>query len=233
MTEHLYKPFEEELNKLRYRLFRMGTLVQQQIEFTINALVENNLELPRQVLELEVKVDKIDLKIDKQCLRIFALHQPVAMDLRLVLSAVSMNDNMELIGDMATNIAEDILKLKHIPGLVSKTKLPELGNHVLSIISKIIDSFVNADYDNAMEAIRMDKYSSDLYNQNFEILTSIMKQDNSNIETAAYLIDINRNIHAISRQARSIAQELVFLYQAKLIKHKDDEEIQDEMVESE
>ena len=220
MNEHLYKPFEEELNKLRYRLIRMGTLVQQQSEFTYTSLTENNLELARQVLELEIKVNKLDIKIDKQCLRIFALHQPVAMDLRLVLSAVSMNDNMELIGDMTSNVAESILKMKHIPGLVAKTKLPELGRHVVLIVTKLMDSFVNMNKELAIEAINMDKLSNELSNQSFDILTEIMNQDNSVIETSAHLIDINRNMQSISRQTKSIAEELVFLFEAKIIKHQ-------------
>ena len=220
MADHVLKRFDEELNKLRYRLVKMGTLVQQQIELAVSALLNDNSEQAKLVLSLEDKVDKLDIKIDKQCLRIFALHQPVAMDLRLVLSAVSMNDNMELIGDLASNVANNVLALKASPGLIKKTKLEEMGRTLGQIISKLMDSFVNFDIELAIESIKMDAEINNLFKENFKLLTDIMKTDGSLIDSCCLLLDINRNIQAISRQAISIAQELVFLVEARLIKHQ-------------
>ena len=111
IQEHIIKKFDEELNKLRFRLVKMGSLVQEQVEYAIRALTSNSTELAQIVIEHDDKVDKLDSKIDKQCLRIFALHQPMAMDLRLVMSAYSINDDMELIGDLSTNIAKNILDM--------------------------------------------------------------------------------------------------------------------------
>ena len=221
MAEHLLKRFEDELTKLRYRLVKMGTLVQQQIEYAINSVIDNNVDYANLVIETEIKIDKLDLKIDKQCLKIFALHQPVAMDLRLVLSAVSMNDKLELIGDLATNIAQNVQNMMLPHGLVIKTKLNDMGKMVNVIISKLMDSFVNMDNDLALESIKMDSEIDSYYKENFSILITLMKSDCDLIEPCSYLLDINRNIQAISRQARSIAQELVFLFEAKMIKHQD------------
>lgn len=220
MAEHIFKRFDDELNKLRYRLIKMGTLVQQQIELAINSLMENNEEHARLVLSIEQKVDKLDIKIDKQCLRIFALHQPVAMDLRLVLSTLSINDNMELIGDLATNIAKDVLALKLAPGFINKTKFDELSKTVSSLISKLMDSFVNMNQALSWEVINIDKRVNELYEENFHEITKLMKIDCNQIENCSYLLDINRNIQSIALQAKSIAQELIFLFEAKIIKHQ-------------
>lgn len=225
MANHLLKVFDDELNKLRYRLVKMGTLVQEQIEYSINALILDKKELADIVLEIETKVDKLDIKIDKQCLKIFALHQPVALDLRLVLSAISINDNMELIGDLASNIARNIQKMNIQPGILKKTKFIEIGKTLELSISNLMDSFVNMNKELAIKAIKSDTEIRILFDKNFELITELMIQDNQLIEYGCYLIDINRNFQSISRQARSIAQELVFLFDAKMIKHLSFEEI--------
>jgi phosphate transport system protein len=225
MANHILKLFDEELNKLRYRLVKMGTLVQEQIEYSINSLLEDKKELANIVLEIEKKVDNLDIKIDKQCLRIFALHQPVALDLRLVLSAISINDNMELIGDLASNIAKNVKKMTIQPGILKKTKFEEMGKVLDMIITKLMDSFVNVNKELALEAIKSDSEIMILFDQNFKLINDLMVADNELIEYGCYLIDINRNIQAISRQARSIAQELVFLFEAKMIKHLSLDEI--------
>lgn len=220
MGEHVLKRFDEQLNKLRYRLVKMGTLVQQQFDFAVNSVLDNNIDLAKLVLETEIEIDKLDLKIDKQCLKIFALHQPVAMDLRLVLSAVSINDKLELIGDLSTNIAKNIIDIVLPSGLIDKTKFNEMGKTVKNIISMIMDSFVNMNNSLAWDAVKLDADVENLYNDNFIILTKIMKEDSAMIDVCSHLLDINRNLQAISRQTRSIGQELVFLFEAKMIKHK-------------
>ncbi len=228
MNEHVFKKFDEELNKLRYRLVKMGTLVQQQLELAVKALSENDSHNAELALEIEDKIDKLDIKIDKQCLKIFALHQPVAMDLRLVLSAVSINDNMELIGDLTSDIAESIMQMLAPPGLMQKTKLPDMGRSVEHIISSLMDSFVNMNIELAYETIKLDTNLKDLYKENFSMITDLMKNDNKLVDSCSYLLEINRNFLGISRQVRSIAQELVFLFVAKLIKHQN---IEDEIID--
>ncbi|MGA2297893.1 MAG: phosphate signaling complex protein PhoU [FCB group bacterium] len=225
MAEHLLKNFDDDLNKLRYRLVKMGTLVQQQVEFTFKALLEDNLEYAKLVIETEKKVDKLDIKIDKQCLKIFALHQPVAMDLRLVLAAVSINDKMELIGDLANNIAHNIIEMNNLPGLIAKTKFPELTEAVQLMLSTLMDSYVNLDDDLAIEVIKSYSDVKRIYFDNFNAILLLMKNDIYLIELGSFLIDINRNIQVISRQARTIAQELVFLVEARMIRHQNIEEI--------
>jgi phosphate transport system protein len=137
------------------------------------------------------------------------------------LSAVSINDNMELIGDFATNIAKNVMEMNIRPGLIEKTKMKMLGDTIILISSKLMDSFVNMNNDIAIEVIKIDYESEKSFKENFEELTGFMKIDNQLIESCSYLIDINSSMHFISRQIRSVAQELVFLFEAKMIKHQE------------
>ena len=111
----MHRSFEDDLDKLRTRLIRMGSLVEEQVELAFRALLEGNEELAKFIIGRDDKVDKLDIKIDKQCQRIFALQQPVASDLRLLLAAIKINNELERIGDMAKDLTEyDIYKLEEL-----------------------------------------------------------------------------------------------------------------------
>lgn len=116
----MYHYLEEELDQLRTRIIKMGSLVEEQIEFAFRALFEGNLELAKLVVERDDKVDKFDIKIDKHCQRIFALTQPVAIDLRLIMSALKINNDLERMGDIAVNIAERVPPLMNYRDLLVK-----------------------------------------------------------------------------------------------------------------
>lgn len=220
MTEHVLKRFDEELTKLRHRLIKMGTLVQSQIEMSLKAVIDNNQEISKIVIAQEEKVNELDIKIDKQCMKIFALHQPVALDLRLVLSAFSMNDNFENIGDFAASISESFLKISIEPGLVKRFKFEKLSAALEELISIILDALINMSVEQAMDAVKFESRIDLLYEENLAIMIETMKAEPNLIEPCAYLIDINRNLQLIARQAKNIAQELVFVVEARSIKHR-------------
>lgn len=225
MAEHIIKRFDEELTKLRYRLVKMGTLVQQQIEMALEALQTNNHEIARIVVEMDDKVDKLDMKIDKQCLRIFALHQPVAMDLRMVLSAVKINDSMEILGDLATNIAQNVLNTNLQPGLLSETTFIEMSDKLKKMLTKLLDSFVYLNAELALEVIKLSPEIDRLFSDNFDKLTNLIVRDHSILKSVSYLFDTNRNLQYISDQSVSIAGELIFLVEAKVIRHQNPEDL--------
>ena len=134
MKEHISKRFDDELNKLRFRLVSMGTLVQQQIEYTIKAIVSDNMDYAKVVLELEDKINSLDVKIEKQCVRVIALHQPVARDLRLILTGYQINIYLEIMGDMATNIVKDFMEMLTPLELIEDTKIPGMAEKIQLMI---------------------------------------------------------------------------------------------------
>lgn len=225
MNEHVLKRFDQELTKLRYRLVRMGTLVQQQIEMTVNALISGNMDYAKVVIELEDKINSIDVKIEKQCVRMIALHQPVARDLRLILTGYQINIYLEIMGDMATNIIKDVMEMLTPPELIAETKIPEMATKIQLMITKLLDSFIDMDFELALEAIRLEVEIDAMHKENFETLTNKMMYNNRFVQPCSYLLDVNRNFQILARQTRSIAQELVYLFDARVAKHKDADEI--------
>jgi len=214
------KPFEENLDKLRTRLIRMGSLVEEQVEFALRAMKEGNAELARIVVDRDDKVDKLDLKIDKQCQRIFALNQPVASDLRLLLAAIKINNELERIGDMATVIAKTVINDPSTVALAEEIGLERLSNGVHKLLTTSIDAFINNDPEMAAHVIPADSTLNTLSKELQSALTEVMERTPAKVHDGAQLLI---SIHILGRMAdhaTNIAENVIFLVAAKLVRHR-------------
>jgi phosphate transport system protein len=216
----MYHYLEEELDQLRTRVIKMGSLVEEQIDFAIRSLFESNLELAKIVIERDEKVDKFDIKIDKQCQKIFALTQPVAIDLRLIMSALKINNDLERMGDIAVNIAERTEHLEGYVELLKRVKLDEMSTNVKGMVRKTIDSFVNNDNSLAIEVIKSDDVVDNYERNIFYTLIDEMEKDNSLIKPCAYAISLLRHLERLADHSTNISEEVVFLLESKIIKHR-------------
>jgi phosphate transport system protein len=214
------RQFEHQIDKLRKRVLKMSSLVDEQVEFAFRAIDEENLELAQLVIDRDDKVDKYDVKIDKLCQKLIALNQPVAMDLRYIMSSITINTNLERIGDIATNIAENFLFLKYKPPFLSRIKFNEMADLAKGMIKSALDAFINNDPKLAEEVIKSDDLM-DKYNiENHQILKQIMKEDPENIDAAVTLLVISRQIERLGDHATNIAEDVYFIVEAQMIKHK-------------
>jgi phosphate transport system protein len=218
----MYQYLEEELDQLKTKIIKMGSLVEEQIEFAFKALFEENLELAKIVIERDDKVDRYDIKIDKHCQRIFALTQPVAFDLRLIMSAMMINSDLERMGDIAVNISERAKPLMGHKDLLLKMKVDEIAGMVQKTVKMSIDSFVNNDPELAKDIIRLDDEVDMLDKEIFQLLVNAMKEDKECIEPCSHIITLVRNIERLSDHATNIAEDVIFLVDAKIIKHSKD-----------
>ncbi|MHB8580137.1 MAG: phosphate signaling complex protein PhoU [Ignavibacteriaceae bacterium] len=214
------RQFDIQIEKLKKKILKMSSLVDEQVEFSIKAIDENDRELAKLVIERDVKVDKYDVKIEKICQKIFALNQPVAMDLRLIMSAITINTNLERIGDIAVNIAENFLILKSKPDFISRTKYSEMATLVKEMIRNAIDSFIQNDPKLAQKVIQTDPIIDSYNIDNHQILIDLMKEDPVNIEPAVALLVISRQIERLGDHATNIAEDVFFIVEAQMIKHK-------------
>lgn len=214
------KTFEEDLDKLRTRLIRMGSLVEEQVEFAIRALREGNQELARIVVERDDKVDKLDLKIDKQCQRIFALNQPVATDLRLLLSAIKINNELERIGDMATNIAQVVITSPGSVGFAEQVGIDRMSRAVHTLLKSSIDAFINNDPELAAHILPTDSTIDNLYNELQATLIEAMHNDPTRVADGAHLLICIHDLERMADHATNIAENVIFLVRAKLVRHR-------------
>ncbi len=216
----MYQYLEEELDLLKTKVIKMGSLVEEQIEFAVRSLFEKNIELSKIVIERDTKVDKFDVKIDKLCQKIFALTQPVAVDLRLIMSALKINNDLERMGDIAVNIAERVEPLINYVDLLKKVQLNFMAEKVITVVQKSIDSFVNNDHELAAGVIKSDDVIDNLEREIFYKLIDEMINDNKLINPGAHSISLLRHLERLADHATNIAEEVIFLVDAKIIKHK-------------
>ncbi len=230
------RQFEFQIEKLKKKILKMCSLVDEQVEYAIRAVESNDLELGNLVIERDNKVDKYDLKIDKICQKIIALNQPVAMDLRLIMSALTINNNLERVGDIAVNIVENYKFIKDKRDLIKQTKFPEMSKLTREMLRNSIDSFIQNDPKLAQKVIQTDSIIDNYNIENHNILIEIMKEDPSTIEAAVALIVISRQLERLGDHATNIAEDVFFIVEAQMIKHKyekyifsdDDDEDDDE-----
>lgn len=211
---------DEHIEKLKRRVMKMCSLVDEQVQAAIKSVEEENLDLAKEVIEKDNKVDKYDNKIDKICQKIFALTQPVAMDLRLIMSSLTINNNLERIGDIAVNIAEYIIMIQKKPTFYNQTNLDEMFKVVKQMLKDSIDSYIAGNEAVARTVIEADDHLDQMNFDNHKILIDIMKQDPNNIEPAIALLVMSRQLERLGDHCTNIAEDVFFIVEAHLVKHK-------------
>ncbi len=211
--------FEQQLEQLRTNIIRMGSLVDEQIELAIKALLESNSELAAFVIGRDKKVDEFDNLIDSQCEQIFALTQPVAVDNRLIMAALKINNELERIGDIAVNIAERAESLREHTEFLKSTKITIMASVARTMVARAIDSFVNNDPETARKVCAEDDVVDDLDNEIFHQLVHQTKEAPGLIEPAAHIMMLSRHLERLADHATNIAEDVVFLVDGKIIKH--------------
>jgi len=209
-----------QLEKLKKMMIEMSSIVENQVELTFLSVKEGNKDLAKKVIELDNDVDKYDVKIEKLCQRIFALNQPYAMDLRFIMSAFAINNNLERIGDIAVNISESAISLKALPHFIEQTKFFEMSEVVKEMLKDSIDSYIRTDADLSKKVIATDDKLDNLNSENCSYLKELMKKDSAAIDEALNFFVISRQVERMGDHCTNIAENVYFIVEAQLIKHK-------------
>jgi len=215
--------FEHELVQLKQKLIAMGTIVDHQLGGACRALFQANPQLAQTVIAGDKQVDELDNQIDKDCQRIFALIQPVAIDLRLLMSALKMNTQLERMGDIAVNIAERTEPLMAYNEFLTSTRLSEMAQIARIMTKDALDAFVQGNAGIATRVLESDDVVDRLDRQIFAQMVSEMEQDHSLIAPASHILILSRHIERLADHATNIAEDVIFLLEARLVKHHAEE----------
>ncbi|MEW5842826.1 MAG: phosphate signaling complex protein PhoU [Bacteroidota bacterium] len=216
MREH----FEQEIDNLKTNLIKMASLVDEQVERVITALEKGNIELCKGIKAKDLEIDAYDNLIQTQCENILALFQPVTVDLRFIISALMINNQLERCGDIAVNISQRVKKTAEFFSLISEAQIIEMGKHAREMLKNAIDSFINNDSDLANKVIASDEIVDNLNKHTFKFLISKMQTNPELIEPCAHLIVLTRHVERLADHATNIAEDLVFYVEARIITHK-------------
>jgi phosphate transport system protein len=211
--------FDEELKDLKEKLLRMAGLAEDSIAKAVRALKERDEALIRQVFEQEEKTNLIEIEIDEVCLRLLALRQPMAGDLRFITSAMKIGSELERIGDQAVNIAERTVELLKVPLLKPLIDIPRMAGLAQAMVVDSINAFVNRDAELARQICARDDEVDQINHQIFRELLTYMMEDQATIPRAVDLILIGRHLERIADHATNISEDVIYLVKGKSIKH--------------
>lgn len=216
------RPFDIQLEKLKTKLYKMCSLVDEQVEFAIKSLEKVDPELANIVLKRDSKIDKYDDKIERICQKLFALNQPVAMDLRYVMSALKINANLERVGDLSVNIARLSLEISEPVEIYSKINFGEISYLTKFMIKNAIDSFIRIDAELARQVLSTDDKLDELVRTAAGSIIDEMKKNGNFVEQGLKIYSVLQEMERLGDHATNISEEVYFIVKAQSIKHRSD-----------
>jgi len=223
MTEkkHTSIHYEQELEELREKIIYMGALVEKVIQRGIRALVERDSHLAEEIIAQDDQIDRLDVEIEEKCIKLLALRQPTAGDLRFITTTIKINGHLERIGDMAVNVARKVLILNKEPRLKPYIDLPRMAELAQSMIRESLDAFINKNVELANKVRRDDDLVDQLNEQIFRELLTYMMEDHKNIPRAMLISQIAKNIERISDHAKGIADMVIYMITGQTVRHEE------------
>jgi len=207
MTEHTVKSYEEELNALSAECARMGGLAEAQVADAITAVVKRNQELASAVVGRDDKLDGAERDIERRAIRLFALRQPMADDLRRTISAMKIANNLERCGDLAKNIAKRTLVIVESDPMTPLTRsIDRMGRLVVQRLTTVLDAYARSDLERAIAVWSQDEDVDEHYNSLFRELLTYMMGDPRTITACAHLLFVAKNLERIGDHATNIAE---------------------------
>jgi len=217
---HTSSRYERELREVKEKLIVQATTTEKAIEGSIRALLDRDSERAREVVAGDEEIDALDIDIEERCIRLLALRQPAARDLRFITTAIKINGHLERIGDMAVKIAEKAVMLNELPQLKPYIDIPRMADIACGMIHESIDSFVRDDLALANKVRLDDEKVDQLNEQIFRELFTFMVQDPRTIHTALLIMQISKTLERISDHAKGIADMVVYIITGKTVRHE-------------
>lgn len=208
------------LATLRSLLIEMSNLVDEQFADAMNALMQGDTDLAEQVIARDDAVDQLELKIDEQCERILALHAPVAADLRMLITAVKINTDLERIGDHCRNLSRNTWYLRDLPDLITRTNIPRMADMARCMLRDVEVAFLEQDRLKARKVIARDLQVNRLHEDNFHMMVRMCREERDHAEAVAHLLTASKALERISDHAKNIAQSVVFMIEGNDIRHR-------------
>ena len=213
------KILEKEISGLKEKLLGMGALVENQVERSIKSLVDRDNDLAKDVINVDHEVNRLEVEIDEECIRLLALRQPEAGDLRFITTAMKIVTDIERIGDLAVDVSERALELNEEPILKPYIDIPRMARAAEQMLKNALDAFVNRDAELARSVLGADDFVDDLNKQIFRELLTFMIEDARTISRAIRISYISKYLERVADHATNIAEMVVYMVKGTDIRH--------------
>ncbi len=203
--------FINQLRELNIKLLKMGSMVENIIEVSVQSLVNKDLDMARKVYELDDEIDELELKIENDCMQLLALQQPMAKDLRMIGTILKIITDLERMGDHAVNIARITIKIGDTPLVKPLIDIPRMAKLAENMVSKSLDAFMKEDVELAKEVALEDEAVDEIYEDIYMELIEMMVEKPEIIQQATYLLFIGRYLERIADHATNVGERIIYM----------------------
>jgi phosphate transport system protein len=216
------KHLQRDLDYLKREILTVGAVVQDSIDNAILAFIHRRSDIAQEVIAGDDRIDALEVEIEEVCLKMLALHHPVATDLRFIVATMKVNNDLERMGDLAVNIAQRALYLGEHEPIAIPTSLRIMAEGVRSMVRGCLDALVELDTDLARKVCLEDGPVDDALREMFQIMEGVMMEDQSCVRRAIQILSASRNLERIADLATNIAEDVVFMVEGEVVRHRGD-----------
>ena len=219
MEQRIRKHFSRELEKIKKQILSLGAMVEEQVRMATQAVETRDAELVQKIIKSDHDIDEMEVEIEEECLKVLALHQPVAVDLRFLIAVIKINNDLERIGDQAVNIAERVDVIAKRPLSNFFFDYSSMGEKVQKMLKMSLDALVNMDYDQAYEVVMMDDEVDQIKNDAYDRIKKAMGDHPGKLGELINLLLVSRHLERLADHATNIAEEVIYLIEGEIIRH--------------
>ncbi len=210
---------QRELNELKKKLLKLSAIVEEVVILAVKSIADRDAELAVRIIDGDIEIDHMEVDLEEDCLKLLALYQPVAVDLRFIVAALKINNDLERIGDLAVNIAERAVFLSHREKADFPFDFPAMAETVKKMVRKSLDAFVRMDEDLAHEVMVIEEGVDMLHREMYGKLESGICRNPDQVQTYISLLGVSRNLERIADHATNIAEDVIYLIEGKIVRH--------------
>jgi phosphate transport system protein len=212
-----------EIQNLKKDLLALGAVVEELLRKSVKALQERDLKLAREVIDADEQVDNREVELEESGLKIIALHQPVAIDLRFIVSVLRINSDLERIGDLAVNIAERATYLAGAESLALPIDFTPMAEKAQQMLTMSLDAFVNMDSTLGRQILDKDNEVDAMNRQMYCTIYELIRRNPEDVEVLLHLLSASRHLERIADHATNIAEDVIYMVEGKIVRHKPEE----------
>jgi phosphate transport system protein len=216
MTRH----FQKEIEKIKKRILHLTAMVEESLSDAVKSFTDRDVRLAEKVIDGDTKIDQMEVEVEEECLKILALHQPVAIDLRFLIAVLKINNDLERIGDLAVNIAQRTQPLAQSSMKAVPFDLSSMLHVTLGMVKKSADALVDLNTDLAYEVCQSDDQVDEYHRSAYTALQQEIQKNPAAVEYFICLLSISRNLERIADHATNIAEDVIYMVDGQIIRHK-------------
>ncbi|NOZ76048.1 MAG: phosphate signaling complex protein PhoU [FCB group bacterium] len=216
MPSHLHR----EIESLKRSIVEVGTRVEEALRESVDALKTRNDIQAQAVINGDERIDQLEVQVEEECLKVMALYQPVAIDLRYIISVLKINNDLERIGDLASNVAERVVYLTSRPPLEIPDAIPEMGHLVQEMLGKALDALVSVNPETARDVLEMDNRVDQLHRNMFTVVEQEMLATPERISDWIQVLGVSRYLERSADHCTNIAEDILYMVEGEIHRHQ-------------